>query len=32
MDKRFALLLQLVSGIIVTLAAMVQIVEFVTKL
>ena len=32
MDKRYAILLKLVSGIIVTLAAMVQIVEFVTKL
>lgn len=32
MDKRFAILLKLVSGIIITLASMVQIIEFVTKL
>ena len=32
MDRRYAILLKLVSEVIVTLAAMVQILDFVTKL
>lgn len=32
MDRRYAILLKLVSEVIVTLAAMAQIIEFVTKL